>query len=149
MIPTDRDAVTNVPSRLEQGRMPGSVRRTRFTDVTILTVARTATFPEVLTAIQVVSDEEPDGLFVWDLREAPSLVEVPPAALLQTVDSVLLPSRRAQGRGRSAYVVSRDADYALMCRLVAHAEEQGYRARLQVFRSDMDALNWVVGRGNG
>lgn len=130
-----------------QGAVPATIRRTRFADVTILTVTAGATFQDVLTAISVASQDEPDGLFVWDLRGAPSLAEVPTHELLATVEMVLLPSPRAKGRGRSAYVVSRDVDYDLMQKLVSRAQERGYQARLRVFRSDMDALNWVVGRG--
>ena len=130
-----------------QGGVPPTIRRTRFADVTILTVATGATFRDILTAITVASRDEPDGLFVWDLRAAPSLAEVPKQELLATVATVVLPSPRATGRGRSAYVVSRDVDYDLMQALVSHIQERGYRAQLRVFRSDMDALNWVVGRG--
>lgn len=132
--------------RPTQGAVPQTVRRTRFADVTILTVTSSATFQDVLAAISVAAQDEPDGLFVWDLRAAPSLAEVPTPELLATIAEVLLPSPRARGRGRSAYVVSRDVDFALMQTIVSQAEASGYRAGLRVFRSDMDALNWVVGR---
>jgi hypothetical protein len=114
--------------------------------VTVLEVAPDAGPKDVVDTFAVAMREAPTPLLLWDLRQARFNRFTNDE--LRWIASQLVASSRADcaARGKSAFVVTHDADYGMMRMLIAHVELGGYRAPLQVFRDERAARSWLLGR---
>ena len=92
----------------------------------------------------VATREAPTPLLLWDLRQARFSRFTNDA--LRWIASQLVASSQAEraAQGKSAFVVTHDADYGMM--RIAHVELGGYRVPLQVFRDERAARSWLLGR---
>lgn len=125
--------------------LPDGIRLTRFCDVSILTVSSTTTTGQTVDAFITLLRARRTPRLLWDLR-ARSLAQLPAEALRAMVSKMMLEAPRQRPGGRSAFVVSAEADSLVLQMLILHAEAAGYSVRLAVFRDDRSALDWLFGR---